>query len=93
LECDFVVFVALNRGYKKAKRSGDNGIREPEFYVMPIAYVSKVRDPKNAWGKIVRHRLVGIERFQNGWAAIRDFLSVPSKHGRRKTTDRGARRR
>ena len=78
-ECDFVVFVALNRGYAKPKKSGDKGVREPEFYVMPISYVNKVRDPKNAWGKIVRNRLVGIEEFRNGWATIRDFLSGPSK--------------
>ena len=74
-ECDFVVFVALNRGYAKAKKGGDKGVREPEFYVMPIAYVNNVRDPKNAWGKIVRSRLVGIEDYKNGWKAIRFFLS------------------
>ena len=74
-ECDFVVFVALNRGFAKAKKDGDMGVREPEFYVMPIKYVNDVRDPKNAWDKIVRHRLIGIQEFQNGWGAIREFMS------------------
>ena len=74
-DCDFVVLIALNRGYEKAKKSGDAGIREPEFYVLPIAYVSQVRDPKNAWGKIAKNRLAGIKDFINGWGAIRDFLA------------------
>jgi len=89
MDCDFVVFVALNRGYKKAKKNGDKGIREPEFYVMPIAYVRKVRGPKNAFGKVVRNRIVGIQQFQNGWGAIRDSLSASSKRGNRTTTDWG----
>ena len=73
-------FAALNRGYNKAKKSGDKGVREPEFYVLPVAYVAGVRDPKNKWGKITRNRLVGIEQYQNGWAAIGDFLAA-SAHG------------
>ena len=73
-DCDFVVFVTLNRGFAKAKRNGDNGIKEPEFYVLPIAYVKKVRDPDNAWGKIVRSRLKGIEKYQNRWEQIKIFL-------------------
>jgi hypothetical protein len=78
--CDFVVLVALNRGYNKAKKNGDKGVLEPEFFVLPVAYVAGVRDPKNKWGKITRNRLVGIEQYQNGWAAIRDFLAA-SAHG------------
>ena len=57
-ECDFVVFVALNRGYAKPKKNGDRGVREPEFYVLPIRYVRRMRDPKNKWGKIVSNRLI-----------------------------------
>ena len=73
-ECDFVVFVALNRGFSRPKRTGDTGIKEPEFYVMPISYINKVRDPKNAWGKIVRNRLVSIEQFRDRWDMIAQFL-------------------
>jgi hypothetical protein len=78
-DCDFVVFVALNRGYAKAKKNGELGVLEPEFYVLPTGYVSKVRDPKNAWGKIVRNRLVGIGEFQNRWGAIRNFLDASAQ--------------
>lgn len=78
-ECDFVVFVALNRGYNKAKRNGDKGVREPEFYVLPVAWVTGVRDPESKWGKIVRNRLVGIQQYQNGWGAVKEFLAAAAK--------------
>lgn len=76
--CGFVVFVALNRGFSRPKSTGDTGIKEPEFYVMPISYVDKVRDPNNAWGKIVRNRLVDIEQFRDLWDQIAQFLDEPT---------------
>ena len=74
LDCDFVVLVTLNRGYSKPKKNGDKGIGEPEFYVMPISFVREVRDPDNSWGKIVRSRLVDINRYKDKWGLICDFL-------------------
>ena len=74
-DCDFVVFVALNRGYAKPKSTGDTGVKEPEFYVMPISYVIEVHDPKNKWGKIVRNRLVNIEQFKDRWDLISKALN------------------
>ncbi|OIQ65699.1 hypothetical protein GALL_527410 [mine drainage metagenome] len=76
-DCDFVVFAALNRGFSRPKRTGDTGIKEPEFYVMPISYVTEVRDPNNAWGKIIRKRLAGIEQFRDRWDMIAKFLDEP----------------
>jgi len=72
--CDFVIFVALNRGYPRPKKNGDDGVKPPEFYVLPVSYVKKVRDPNNAWGKIVKSRLVGIEKYRDRWDLIADFL-------------------
>ncbi len=77
LDCEFVVFVALNRGYPKPKKSGDTGIKEPEFYVLPISYINKVRDPDNKWGKIVKSRLVDLDKYQNQWSLIQKFLEKP----------------
>ena len=78
LSCDFVVFVALNRGFPQPKRNGDTGIRPPDFYVLPVSYVQEVRDPANPWGKIVRSRLSGIDQFKDTWSAISKFLASPS---------------
>lgn len=74
-QCDFVVFAALNRGFARPKKKGGDGIKEPEFYVLPIDYVNAVRDPKNKWGKIVKNRLANIEQYRNAWGLIRDFLN------------------
>ncbi len=73
-DCEFVVFVALNRGFPKPKKNGDTGIKEPEFYIFPISYIKKVRDPDNEWGKIVKNRLVDLDKYQNQWGLIQDFL-------------------
>ena len=54
LDCEFVIFVALNRGFSRLRKNGDKGIADSEFYVFPISYIKKVRDPKNEWGKIVK---------------------------------------
>jgi hypothetical protein len=77
-DCDFVVFVALNRGFSRPKRSGDKGIKEPEFYVMPVSYVIEVRDSNNTWGEIIRNRLAGIEQFRDRWDLIAKFLDDPA---------------
>jgi len=69
-----VVLVALNRGFPKPKRDGGTGVKPPDFYVLPISYVTKVRDPSNPWGKIVRKRLVNLEEFKDKWVSISDFL-------------------
>jgi len=74
LDCDFVVFVPLNRGYPKPKKNGDDGIREPEFYILPIKYIHEVRDPNNKWGKIVKSRLAGLDQYKDQWGLISDFL-------------------
>lgn len=73
-DCEFVVFAALNRGFSRPKKNGDKGISEPEFYVFPISYIKKVRDPKNEWGKIVKNRLIDLEQYRDRWDLIRDFL-------------------
>jgi hypothetical protein len=78
-DCDFVVFVALNRGFDRPKRDGAKGTLEPHFYVLPVDYVLSVRDPKNKWGKIVRSRLKEIETYRDQWHLISTFLNGGSK--------------
>lgn len=73
-DCEFVVFVALNRGYSKQRKSGDTGINDPDFYVLPVSYVLKVRDPDNEWGKIIKNRLVDLDKYKDQWGLIQDFL-------------------
>ena len=77
--CDFVIFVTLNRGFSRPKKNGDKGIKEPEFYILPVSYVKRVRDPKNKWGKITKNRLKGIEKYKDRWDLITtDLKKRPS---------------
>ena len=54
-------------------------MREPEFYVLPVAWVQGVLDPENKWGKITRNRLAGIQQYENAWGAVREFLAAKAK--------------
>jgi len=74
-DCDFVVLAILNRGFDKPKKNGDIGVKEPEFYILPISYVLEVRDPNNNWGKITRNKLKDIERYKNRWDLVSSFLN------------------
>lgn len=73
-DCDFVVLVTLNRGYSKSRKNADKGIKDPDFYVMPVSYINEVKDPDNNWGKIIKKRLIGIEQYQDRWDFIKEFL-------------------
>jgi len=73
---DFVVFVALNRGFGGGpKKNGDTGIRPPEFFVFPIKYIEQVRDQnkKNKWGKIMKEWL-DWKKYQDNWILIKEFI-------------------
>jgi hypothetical protein len=74
-DCDFVILVALNRGYKKSKKNGDNGIRQPDYYIFPISYVLKIKDSENTWGKIRKGKMTGYESYLNRWDLIKKKLS------------------
>ena len=76
--CDFVIFVTLNRGYNKQKKNGDYGINPPEYYVLPVEWVKSVHDPENGWGKINKNRLTGIEVYRDRWDLISTFLTEKS---------------
>jgi hypothetical protein len=74
--CDFVVHVALNRGYafgrKATKRN--SGIEPPEFYVLPVDAVKKYRNRQDTWGKVYINRIPKIGDYKDNWRLIREFL-------------------
>jgi len=81
-ECDFVIFVALNRGYRYAKtkaKTGDNlGVMEPVFYVLPIDKVKTAQKQTANWNKVYLKDIAGVESTLNAWQQISHFLSVIS---------------
>lgn len=76
LDCDFVVHVALNRGYRFGKKNNikDNGIKQPTFYVFPIDIISKARKDEG-WNKVQIKRVENLESYIDNWQLIKDYLS------------------
>lgn len=74
-ESDFVVFVALNRGYSKKRKDQDAGIKDPNFYILPIEYVKSIRSENNAWGKITKSKMTDFQQYENRWDLIIDKLN------------------
>lgn len=73
-DSDFVVFVALNRGYSKKRKTMGDGIKDPDFYIFPIEYVLQIRDNENNWGKIIKARMINFEIYENKWELIKNKL-------------------
>jgi len=79
-ECDFVIFVALNRGYRYAKtkiKTRDNlGVMEPVFYVLPVERVKAAQRQTATWNKVYLKDIADMESTLNAWQQISHFLSV-----------------
>jgi hypothetical protein len=76
-ECDFVVFVALNRGYRyrKKARNGDTGRRSPQLYVFPVEVVRKARYERSKWGKSFLRRMDDPDQYLGNWDLVKSFLN------------------
>ncbi len=75
--CDFLVFVALNRGYRSAKKksvSGDSGRKDPEFYVFPMNVIEQA-PRKKKMGKLSIRAIRDYESYRDAWHLISDHLS------------------
>tara|TARA_R110000822_G_scaffold56128_1_gene141913 strand:- start:4 stop:465 length:462 start_codon:yes stop_codon:yes gene_type:complete len=76
LDSDFVVFVALNRGFSRPRKNGESGIQDPDYYIFPIKYIKKVRNENNSWGKITKSSLINKEQFIDNWDLIKEKLAM-----------------
>lgn len=75
---EFVVFVALNRGFrfkKKGKRTED-GKREPVFYVLPTKLSKKYRSPASTWNKLFLRSIPEVDSYQSNWDLVRKALGM-----------------
>ena len=75
-ECDFVVHVALNRGYRFRKRvsNHDPGIGDPEFYVFPVEVVKQAQNAGDKWGKVRIANIPEYQKYKGNWTLIAAFL-------------------
>jgi len=81
-DCDFVVFVALNRGYRhsKAKRvqQGESGRMAPAFYVFPTEVARQAIYVKSSWGKVFLNAIPDVSSYRDNWGPITAFLTQPA---------------
>lgn len=77
-DCDFVVFVALNRGYRyrRKKYGEDTGRREPEFYVFPVEVVREARRPESSWNKVFLRHIEDAKGYASRWDLVRAHLGL-----------------
>lgn len=80
IDCDFVVLVRLNRGYRfsaAAKRALPP--QEPEYYVLTAKEAKhRVADRATGWDKI-RWQEDDFEPHRRKWSIIREFLGIPKE--------------
>ena len=74
--CDFIVFVALNRGFRYRKKSAEvqHGRQEPQCYVFPGLILQTAQDPTNLWGKVFLRKIEHVEQYVNNWELVKAFL-------------------
>ena len=76
--CDFVVFVALNRGYRSRNKQTleNHGRKEPNFYIFPVAVIQTAQHPNSSWGKVFLRHIEDVEKYRNQWHLIPLFLET-----------------
>ena len=78
-ETDFVVLVALNRGFRYQRRmagDGSGGRHAPQLYVFPIALLRPVVQTTGGWSKVYLRNVPDAESYQNRWDLIKTHLAM-----------------
>jgi hypothetical protein len=83
-DADFVVHVALNRGYRYSRRRSavarqtDLGEREPDFFVLPMNVVRETSTSAPSWGKstkvYMRRSIADWQQYRGAWKLIEQYL-------------------
>lgn len=82
-DADFIVLVALNRGYRYGKKrlidEGDVGKRPPQFYVFPVSVVKSAHNPSDTWKKADTRKIPDRGSYEDNWEQIKAFLAPDSR--------------
>jgi len=73
---DFVIHVALNRGYRfgrKQKHESD-GVKLPDIYIFPTQMVKEAKYENSEWGKIKMVSIPDYLSYKENWNLIKSFL-------------------
>jgi hypothetical protein len=76
--CEFVVHVALNRGYRfgKTPKEGDTGVRQPDYYVFPVEVIRRAQNEGDKWGKVTISNIPNFQQYRDAWHLIREHLAA-----------------
>ncbi len=76
--CEFLVHVALNRGFRfgKKPKAEDDGVREPDYYVFPVEVVKAAQNEGDKWGKVTITNIPEFQQYKSAWHLIRDQLAT-----------------
>lgn len=75
LDCDFIVHVALNRGYrfKKKGKLEESGVKPPTFYIFPVDILKKIRS-EAGWNKVRIKKITNLSSYIDNWSLIKEYL-------------------
>ncbi|MBX3174269.1 MAG: hypothetical protein KF709_07640 [Gemmatimonadaceae bacterium] len=79
LDCDFVVYVRLNRGNKQ----GTGVVKPPDYHVLPIRVIKRALSTDKVWGTRVMNRDVkNLDQYRERWDLIDAALGKAKKKRR-----------
>lgn len=76
-DCEFVVHVALNRGYRFGKRAteANPGIEAPNFFVFPVDVVRQAQSGATNWSKVRLAAIPDHQMYRERWDLISEYLN------------------
>jgi hypothetical protein len=82
LDCDFVVFAELNRGYRDYHHRdksvpADAGKQPPRIFVFPANKLNSLIKVSSGWSKVALADIPRYESYKDRWDLIRKFLKMP----------------
>ena len=75
-DCDFVVYAALNLGYRFGRSVDDpkKGRQPPRLYCFPVELVRAAQSPSDKWGKVSLTRIPEADSYVEAWHLIHEFM-------------------
>jgi hypothetical protein len=73
LECDFIVFVALNQGNRYYRKGREDKPKPADYFVLPVEVLRAVRR-NDDWQKVFLRDIEGVEQYRERWDLIADFV-------------------
>jgi hypothetical protein len=83
LDCDFVVFAELNRGFRDYHHRdksipADAGKKAPQIFVFPAKKLNSLIKVSAGWSKVALADIPRYESYKDRWDLIRKFLKMPA---------------